>query len=212
MLHDLDRRGPRRLRLGGAGRERERHAEGEPHGLGEKGHERRHLATRGVDVVEERRRAGVLLAQRDAGDEVRAPEVADERMLLVVAARRTLELRAAELEAGDRLPPARGRRHDAVADPRERVGLGPPHAARHEHAPRLEVEVETGAVDVLARVLVAEMAGGVRLVRALVLGEARVAVDAEQRPADRPRIGHHRAADLAEPRSEVVDEPQQRPA
>jgi hypothetical protein len=67
------------------------------------------------------------------------------------------------------------------------------------------MDVEDRRVRVLRR-LVAEVDADVRLVRSLVMREARVAVDPEQRPADGLRLGLEVRADLAQLGREVADE------
>ncbi len=92
-----------------------------------------------------------------------------------------------------------------IADLLQRGAVGMPDAGADEDLAGLEVEVEARGVGVLAR-LVAELDAGVGLVGALVLGEAHVAVDAEERAADRPRIGVEVGADLGQARPEIADE------
>jgi len=64
--------------------------------------------------------------------------------------------------------------------------------------------------DVLAAVTVLEVCGGGRLVGALVLRKARIAVDAEHRTAHWPRIGVEVAADRAQAHAEIGDEAEHR--
>jgi len=80
----------------------------------------------------------------------------------------------------------------------------PDAGAGHDVA-GLEVQVEARGVGVLGR-LVAELDADPGLVGALVLREADVAMDAEQRPLAGPRVGVEVAADTAQPRRELGDE------
>jgi hypothetical protein len=80
-----------------------------------------------------------------------------------------------------------------------------PDAASGEDLARPDVQVVAGRVPVLGR-LVPEVEPDVGLVRRLVLREASVAVDPEERAAARLRIGAEVRADLLEARREVGDE------
>ena len=87
-----------------------------------------------------------------------------------------------------------------------------PQAEGGKAVPRLEVQVEAGGVHVVAGGHVAEVDAGVGLVGRLVLGEPRVALDAEQRPAQRSGVGGEVAADGEEGLGQVLDESQGRKA
>ena len=84
-----------------------------------------------------------------------------------------------------------------------------PDPAAGEDFARRQVQVEAGRVHVLG-LLVLEPDARRGLVRRLVLREARVAVDAEQRAADAPGVGPQVRADLAQVRLEVLDEGERR--
>ena len=60
--------------------------------------------------------------------------------------------------------------------------------------------------------LVTKLHTGIGFVRALVVGEARVAVNSEERATNLARIGYEMVADLLEPRLEHLDEPEKRVA
>ena len=108
---------------------------------------------------------------------------------------------------GRALPPL-GIRCDAVADPAQCRGVGPPQPDSGKHLVGRQVEVEAGSVGRLAH-LVAELSGGLRLVWALVLGEPHVAVDAEHGAAVGARVGHEVLADRLQLGTEVGDELEQ---
>ena len=91
-------------------------------------------------------------------------------------------------------------------------GGGLPEPERGEAVARLQVEVEAGGVHVVAGGYVAEVDAGVGLVGRLVLGEAGVALDAEERPAEGPGIGGEVAADLEKGLGQVLDEGEGREA
>src|SRR4051794_1578243 len=80
----------------------------------------------------------------------------------------------------DRRPPRLGSRGQSVADALDGRRARMPDPRAEEHLTWLEVEVEARGVG-LGCAGVAEVDADVRLVRRLVLGEARIAVDAEQR-------------------------------
>jgi hypothetical protein len=71
---------------------------------------------------------------------------------------------------------------------RQRPGFRVPQTAAEKHLARREVHVEARCVHVLAQRM-AEVTGGMLLVRTLVMGKTHVAVNAEHRAAVRPRIG-----------------------
>ena len=85
-------------------------------------------------------------------------------------------------------PPLRRPRDYGVADFEQGRRLRMPETTSGETATSFKVKVKPGRVDVLAAVRKAH--GEVRLIRAFVGREARVAVDAKQRAARRPGIGH----------------------
>src|SRR3954463_1037560 len=82
-------------------------------------------------------------------------------------------------------------------------------ASAAEDLPRRQVQVQAGRLRRPGQ-LVAEEDAAVRLVRALVLREPGVAVDAEERAAARPRIGHQVRTDLDQPGREGLDEVERR--
>ena len=102
-------------------------------------------------------------------------------------------------------PPAVGVLGDPSPDGVSGLRVGVPDPAAGEHVARRQVQVEAGRVGLLGP-LVAEVDARLRLVRRLVLGEARVAVDAEQRAALAPRVGHQVRADVGQSEPEVLDE------
>src|SRR5690348_10088323 len=67
------------------------------------------------------------------------------------------------------------------------------------------MEIEAGRVDILA--WMGELHRRVPFVRPLVVGEPRVTVNTEERPAVRSRVGDKIRSDLVEMRAEVLDEP-----
>src|SRR5262249_55203106 len=94
---------------------------------------------------------------------------------------------------------------DRLADAGRRVGGWVPDAAAGEDLVRADVQVVPRRVGVLGP-LVTEVDPEVGLVRRLVLREACVSVDAEERAAARPRVGAKVRADPFEPRRKRVDE------
>src|SRR5262249_61885564 len=93
--------------------------------------------------------------------------------------------------------PASGVGDDRLADAGGRVGGGVPDAAAGEDLVRADVQVIAGRVGVLGP-FVSEVDSEVCLVRALVLREACVSVDAEEGASARPRVGEEVGADLFE--------------
>src|SRR3954467_9166556 len=127
--------------------------------------------------------------------EALALEVFDERMFRVEAARwarQPLALYASEFVcerlAADCLAPGCGFFCNGGAHLAQRPGFRVPQTAAEKHLARREVHVEARCVHVLAQRM-AEMTGGMLLVRTLVMGKTHVAVNAEHRAAVRPRIG-----------------------
>src|ERR1700722_3335223 len=98
----------------------------------------------------------------------------------------------------EQLLPPRGFRRDTIADLCQSIGWRHPQSAAKEYLAWREMHVETGRMRVLAE-CVAEMAGGMLLVRTFVLREAHVAIDAEHGAAVRPRIGGKMFRDFREP-------------
>ena len=84
-------------------------------------------------------------------------------------------------------------------------GVGVPDAAAGEHLARADVEVVAGRVGVLGP-LVPEVDADVGLVRRLVLREAGVPMDPEERAPARPCVGAKVTADLLQLRRERLDE------
>jgi hypothetical protein len=84
-----------------------------------------------------------------------------------------------------------------------------PDVAARENLARPDVQVIAGRVRVLCP-LVPEVDSDIGLVRRLVLREASVPVNAEERPAARSRIGAEMGADLLETRGEGIDEVERR--
>src|SRR5437764_14685010 len=74
------------------------------------------------------------------------------------------------------------------------------------------MKVEAGHARRFLRTLVEEVDADVDLVRRLVAGEARIAMDAEHRAAGRPRVGDETWRDPGQARREVADEAQRRVA
>src|SRR6186713_1438669 len=103
-------------------------------------------------------------------------------MLRGKAARRPLQLLAAEREAaaeGGRMHrrlPGAGVVGDEMANAPQGVRFRMPQSRAHETVPRLDVDVERGRIH-LAETVVEQARPGMGLVRRLVVGEARVAVD-----------------------------------
>ena len=119
--------------------------------------------------------------------------------------------RVGGLEIGvvhDAAPPVGIRHYRApyLADGR---GVGTPYPRSDEHVAGLKVQVESRPVN-LSPHLVPEMYARVGLVRALVLGEADVAVDAEYGAAGQPGICDHVRAYLTQDFAEVHHEVDQR--
>src|SRR5207342_1498910 len=83
-----------------------------------------------------------------------------------------------------------------------RRGFRMPNAGTDEAVAGLDVDVEGGRID-FAETLVIQARARVGLVGRLVVGEARVAMDAEQRAADRAGIGAVLRADRGEVRLQV---------
>ena len=134
-------------------------------------------------------------------------------MLRVVPARVALERVAAKGASGaealgrDDVLPALRMRHDGVANLGEGVPVRMPHTAGDKHAPRLEVQVKARGMGIAAR-FVAKMRPSVRLVGALVLCEAYIAMDAKQRATIGASVGDEARTDLPQVRPNVTDEAQ----
>src|SRR5262245_62307163 len=82
----------------------------------------------------------------------------------------------------------------------------------YAHETTFWVQMQIDTRPILAAGLMREERRGRRLVRLLVFGEARVAVDAEHRTAGRLRIGYELRTDFEQPRSKRGDEGEQRVA
>ena len=80
-----------------------------------------------------------------------------------------------------------------------------PNAGPGKHIARLQVQVEAGGVHIFGA-FVPELGGRHDLVRALVLREANVPVNSEDRPTRRSRVSDEMRADLAQWLREVGDE------
>src|SRR6185312_9098232 len=137
--------------------------------------------------------------------EILALEVLDQLVVRVVAVRRALQRLAPELQVFAEgwtlrgLLPRGGIVGEEGADLLQRVRFGVPHAAAGEAVAGLEVHVERGCGDLVAA-FVEEARALPRLVRQLVVGEAGVAEDAEQRAAVLARVGAVVRADLRQRR------------
>src|SRR5712691_9460956 len=83
-----------------------------------------------------------------------------------------------------------------------------PDAGRRETFFRRDVEVKAGHACRGFGLLVKKVDAEVRLVWGFVAGEARVAIDAEQRAAYRTGIGDEARRDPMESRAEITDEAQ----
>src|SRR5262245_25405686 len=185
-------------------------SEREPEGLGQKSHQgrrapaRRHVAGRKVG------RAGLALAELDAGREGLALEILDERMVGIEPARRALEARLVVRETDSSgLLPATRIPHDRLADRAEGVGARMPEARAHEDPPGLQVQVVAGGLEV-PRGLETEVDPDVGLVGRLVAAEARVAIDPHQRAPVRSRVDRDVTAKPRERRRERADQRQHR--
>ena len=163
------------------------------------------------EAVEEVGADRVILGDVGDRDEILALQVLNQRVRGVVAARRALERLARQAEGaaegvgGGNPRPLLRPLCDRVADAAEGGAVRVPDAAAGEAHAGLQVEVEAGRVRVLTR-LVAEVGADVGLVGRLVLGEARVPVDAEERAAVGPGVGAEVRADLGQRRGEGLDE------
>jgi hypothetical protein len=89
---------------------------------------------------------------------------------------------------------------------RERRGVRVPEPAAAERLAGSEVKVEARRVGVPTGPAVRELGADVGLVRALILREPNVSVDAEHRATDRTRVGAEVGTDSLESRSQVGDE------
>src|SRR5215207_5006690 len=187
--------GPTRLPGDAGGRREELHQRRDPLAVLE---ERRH----------ERRGGDLLVRERDRSREALALDVLDHRVIRVEPAWRALQRLLRVVERAPGLLP-RGRLvRDPLPDRLEDLGLRHPHATGDEAPARLKVQVVAGPVDAVAPEL--EVRAGMRLVRALVLGEADVTVDPEQRTTRRSRIGDEVGADRAQLGADVRDEIEER--
>src|SRR5262245_29821626 len=177
-------------------------SEREPEGLGQESHQGRRAAARRDVARGKVGRAGLALAEVDAGREGQALEVLDERMVGIEPARRPLEavLVVREADSSGLLPPA-WISHDCVADRAEGVGARMPEARAPEDPPGLQVQVVAGRLEV-PRGLETEVDPDVGLVRRLVAAEARVAIDPHQRAAVGARVHRDLTADPRKPRPE----------
>ena len=190
-------------------------SEGGAHRAAEERDERRRRPADAGVLVQEAVARHRLLVEHRVADEVLALEVVDERVIGVVARRCSLERVSAKLEDGCEGRPASGRQPlirvgcDRRADLAQRRRVRVPDTDAGERTAGLEVEVVARRVGVF-REQVAEVDPGLRLVRRLVLREADVAVDAEERAAGGSRVGAKVGADLVEERGEVADELQRR--
>ena len=146
------------------------------------------MACRAADarvLVDEARSDDVFLVQASPAEEVLAFEVVGERMLRVRPRWDALQRVTAQLQllcecaAASRARPPLGVRDDCLANLRRSTGARVPDAASGKDLARADVEVVARSVGVFGQ-LVPEVDPEVRLVRRLVLGEARVAVDPEQ--------------------------------
>ena len=146
---------------------------------------------------------------------VLALEVVDVLVVRVEALGRTLERPAAYRVIAQEVGvlrgafPLAGVRRDGVAYLGEGRRVGTPDANSGVDLAGREVQVESGRVGGLSR-LVAEVHRRLRLVRTLVLREPHVAVDAEHRASVGPRVRYEPRADGVQARLEVLNEPQQR--
>lgn len=98
---------------------------------------------------------------------------------------------------------------DGVPDLGKHRGLGAPDSAAAEYLARLQVQVVSGSVNVLFP-RGGETGSRMGLIGRLVLGEARVSVNAEHRPAGGAVVGDDLGADPAKGRPDVADEIQER--
>src|SRR5215204_5300735 len=181
---------------------------GEAGGRREEPHQRRDPIAVPHEGRHERRGGDLLVREPDRPREALALDVLDHRVIRVEPAWRALQrlLRGVERAPGF-LP--RGRLvRDPPPDRQEDLGLRHPHPAGDEAPARLEVQVVAGTVDTLAPEL--EVRAPMRLVRALVPGEADVTVDPEQRTTRRSRIGDEVGADRAQLGTDVRDEIEER--
>ena len=83
--------------------------------------------------------------------------------------------------------------------------LGHPESNSDEAATRLEVHIKPRSVGILCP-FVAKMHAGIELVRRLVLGESRVAMDPKERSSDSPRVRDEVRREFLERFDKVGDE------
>lgn len=94
---------------------------------------------------------------------------------------------------------------DSTTHSQQRWRLGVPQTRSSEASPGLEMKIEARRVDVFAAMRKSHR--NVRFVGTLVGREARVAINAEQRPASRARIRYQVGRDVIQGRREICDEP-----
>src|SRR4030095_12417013 len=131
-------------------------------------------------------RTGLFLREGGELNIILALQVCQQWVLWVVPTRVALERVTAKGASGveglgrnDALPALRVR-HDGVANPGECVSVRMRHTAGDKHSPRLEVQVKARSMSI-ATSFVTKMCPSVRLIGALVLCEAHIAMDAKQR-------------------------------
>src|SRR5690606_13388867 len=116
---------------------------------------------------------------------------------------------AAECRRVRRAPTGLRVGEDELADLALGIGLGMPQPGADDALSRLQVHVARGRGP-FAAALMAQTRALRALVRRLVVGEACVAVDAEQRAPHRARVGAEVRADRGHRRLQVADQAQER--
>jgi dihydrofolate reductase len=168
------------------------------------------LAAGRQEPVHERGRADLVVRELHHDVEVFQLEIVGERMLRIVPGRDALERVPLNGEAGAHASPFGGALHDPLPNELQAVSIRVPQTSTRKGLPRRQVEIETRRMSVAAALHVWKMGADVGLVRALVLREPHVAVNAEHRSADGPRVGSEVGIDGLQRLGEVADEAQDR--
>jgi len=97
-----------------------------------------------------------------------------------------------------------GAQHDSLPDLTQGLQIRMPETPATEGLAWIEVEVEARRVRIAAAFDVGKMGADVGLVRALVLREANVAIDAEHRASDGSGVGPEVGTDRSQRLREVI--------
>src|SRR2546428_7252986 len=174
--------------------------------------QRVHRLARLDEGVEELRARDLVVAEASTRDEVLSPQVLDQRMIRVVAGRRSLERIALDGDpAPDDLLPRIRFIDDPIADLLQYRRVGMPDAGVGHRLPRRHVEIVARRHLLRPGCLrVPEVDPDLRFVRALVRRESDVAVDAGKGSAELLLDRDDEGAELLQALSGIADELQTR--